>query len=138
MMLRAFRERLVLSVGGAASICMLPLALHGLSAQSQPSGPPSERLCMTRAADGNSGSIVLPPSGVEAMRAKGFVEEPCAQAFASEAKQFEWRDKICVFAATMPEGMQEQMAGMMGEHPAVLCGMAEQALGQWDQSQIYE
>lgn len=137
-MLRVFRELIVPSVSGIVGVCMLSIAFHGLSAQTTSSGAASEKVCMTRAANGNSGSIVLPPSAVEAMTAKGFVEEPCAQAFASEAEQFEWRDKICVFAATMPEGMQEQLAGMMGEHPAVLCGMAEQALGQWDQSQIYE
>lgn len=99
---------------------------------------PVVKMCMIRTSEGNTGAIVLPSSDVEAMLAKGFVASPCDQAFSGEADERDWRDRICRFAATAPEGMQQNMEGVMGERPATLCGMAEAVLGQWDQTQIYQ
>lgn len=100
--------------------------------------PSTEKICMVLGSGASSGAIVLSKSDESALLAKGFVRTPCDEAFASEAEQRDWRDRICRFVATAPEGMQKNMEGAMGERPAILCGMAEVVLGPWDQSQIYD
>lgn len=95
---------------------------------------------MTRAvaaADaGRSGQTraILPEQDAEGLAGKGFARLPCSDAFASLEDAIAWRDKICRVTAVLPESMQGQLGRRLGERPAVLCGMAEQVLGQWDQA----
>lgn len=77
--------------------------------------------------------IVLPTHDVEAMRAIGFEEISCAEAFASTEEILEWREKACAMASNPDERLQELIETKFGARPAVFCGMAELAIGQWRQ-----
>lgn len=66
------------------------------------------------------------------MRAKGFAEFKCTRRNFNRERQERFRDKICGWASEKSERSQEQLERVLGERPAVLCGMAEVVLGQWD------
>lgn len=76
--------------------------------------------------------IVAPASDAAALKAKGFVAADCGNTAFSRDRQIALRDRICRIAADEPEGIQLQFEHMLGERPAVLCGVAEAALGAWD------
>lgn len=76
--------------------------------------------------------IVAPASDAAALKAKGFVASDCGNAAFSRDRQILLRDRMCRIAADEPEGIQLQFEHMLGERPAVLCGVAEAALGAWD------
>lgn len=112
-------------------------AITNLSAQEQ--SPPlkgDETLCMARAKPDGSHElpIVLQSADSEAMRAIGFVEIACSGAFETHSDILEWRDKACEMAADPDGRMQEVIKGRFGARPAVFCGMAEAAVGQWQVS----
>ena len=90
-----------------------------------------DRICMIRSGEEGETAIVLPTNDREAMMAKGFVDTPCGSAFAGEEDQRRFRDRICYLTASQNENVQQQLEALLGERPAVLCGMAEQVLGQW-------
>lgn len=75
--------------------------------------------------------IVVPTTDVAAMIDRGFRVTPCQQLFTDTTAQIEWRDQVCAMAANQPEGIQLQLERLLGERPAVLCGMAEMVLGPW-------
>lgn len=76
--------------------------------------------------------IVAPASDAAALKAKGFVAADCGDAAFSRDRQIALRDRMCRIAADEPEGIQLQFDRILGERPAVLCGVAEAALGSWD------
>lgn len=76
--------------------------------------------------------IIVPAPSLEVMLAKGFVEIDCDRGGFPFAQQIKFRDEICEIAAVQPESMQQQLESILGERPALLCAMAEIAVGQWD------
>lgn len=76
--------------------------------------------------------IVAPASDAAALKAKGFVAADCGDAVFARDRQIALRDRMCRIAADEPEGIQLQFERILGERPAVLCGVAEVALGAWD------
>jgi hypothetical protein len=76
--------------------------------------------------------IVAPASDAAALKAKGFAAADCGDAAFSRDRQIALRDRMCRIAADEPEGIQLQFERILGERPAVLCGVAEAALGAWD------
>jgi hypothetical protein len=103
------------------------------------SNPDSAPVCMTREyeADGRKRAfeIITVASDVRALQTKGFVVADCKAAFRTADQQERYRDKVCVMAARFSDEVQTQFAELLGERPAVLCGMAELAVGQWEPSE---
>lgn len=96
--------------------------------------PKTPLVCLVR--EGLRGNdplhIVAPASDAAALKAKGFVAADCGDPAFSRNRQIAQRDLMCRIAANEPEGIQLQFEHMLGERPAVLCGVAEAALGAWD------
>ena len=87
---------------------------------------------MVRADDGqNELTILLPELYASSMSAKGFVLVDCAARFASIADRQRYRDSVCEIASSWREELQQYFERQRGERPAVLCGMAEEVVGQW-------
>lgn len=104
-------------------------------AQSEAGIGGAEPVCMARTTgDGREFSIIVPATDAGAMRAKGFEPAPCAEEFGSQARREAWRDSICEIASAWREDLQEHFERERGERPAVLCGMAEVIVGQWDRN----
>lgn len=123
--------RLALVASACAVVFTIPVA--PTKAQT-PLGGDSAPVCMTKGgADTSSLNIVLPDSDSKAMRALGFEEVPCGKAFGSPQEIIEWRDRACAMAANSDERLQELIESKFGARPAVFCGMAELAVGQWRQ-----
>ena len=81
---------------------------------------------------GNRFAIIVPATDTGHMRAKGFEPGQCEDAFASQAEREAFRDSICWIASSWREDLQQHFERERGERPAVLCGMAEIAVGQWE------
>jgi hypothetical protein len=95
----------------------------------------SSYACMERPSRGSGEQptrIVAPRASVELMEGKGFTEFDCDRGGFPMNQRFAFQSRVCRMAAEHPEGMQQQFEKILGERPAVLCGMAEVALGQWD------
>ena len=76
--------------------------------------------------------MVVAASDVPALEGAGFEQVDCnVSDLASEPRRTAWRDQVCEMAAYGNEAVQNQLARALGEQPAVLCGSAELALGQW-------
>lgn len=123
--------RLVAASGGCAALLAslpAPLAAQEVAVDEVPTG-----LCMAnqRPAQPAQTAILVPASDTSAMLEKGFAEVPCDDVFASGDEQRAWRDMICTMTATQSEGVQDQIELLLGERPAVLCGMAERVLRPW-------
>lgn len=92
-------------------------------------------VCMARTreeAGEKTTRIVVPAPSIEFMQAKGFAEFDCIRGGFPPVQQVKFRDEICEITADQPEGMQQQLEGVFGERPAVLCAMAEIVVGEWD------
>lgn len=118
-------------------IGMLP---SNLLAQSPQSMPLSTGICMVLQPQNNESGeatiavrqpVLVPLSDEAAMLAQSFVAVPCSDTFATTTDQLQWRDFICTTTATQNEDVQRQLVDLLGERPAVLCGMAEAVLGPW-------
>lgn len=100
----------------------------------------SGAVCLNRAVatpDGESAfSIIVSEESVPAMEAKGFTALECRQAFASRQEAILFRDWVCSNASTPEEAVQQQFERGIGERAAVLCGMAEIVLGQWQREGV--
>lgn len=113
---------------------MLLAAAHVLpvsytSAGAQTSGDP---ICMVRADVGEGDAVVVvTASDIPGLEAKGFQRVACAGAFGSHVGLVSFRDAICTIASIPDKATQDTYEAQFGERPAVLCGMAERALGQW-------
>lgn len=121
----------------ACLVASVPAVVLPQPVKAQPdSGGGLELVCMVQVAKGDdrSLSIVLPAGDAAAMRSLGFSEVPCRDAFASRAAILKWRDRACEMAANPDERMQELVENRFGARPAVFCGMAEAAIGQWRRS----
>ena len=89
-------------------------------------------ICMTRGDGDASVNIIVPnKSDARNMWSKGFKRTPCQRAFGSVEAQRQWRDEICTLASVSAPAMLEALEGQLGEKPAALCGMAEQATERW-------
>ena len=122
-----------------AMVCSLMISANAMSthapAYAQSSASSEDRSdCMIRTnEDGTQVSILVPYENQAAMRAEGFEATPCKDSLGDRVAQMKWRDEICTIAATSSEAIQEALSSMIGARPAVLCGMAEQVIGSWDQ-----
>ena len=88
-------------------------------------------ICMSRGDGDGALSIIVPnKSDARNMWTKGFKRTPCKRAFGSGQARRKWRDEICDFSARSSEPILRQFERIHGENPAVLCGMAELALGE--------
>lgn len=88
--------------------------------------------CMARIApDGRSVPIVLLETGEAVMSDKGFRLVECKDAFPTQRALLDYRDAICRVASLASGGTVQVYTVTLGESPAVLCGMAEAALGPW-------
>ena len=132
------RNPILLAASVAAClVASVPAVVLPQPVKAQPdSGGGPELVCMVQVAKGDdrSLSIVLPAGDAAAMRSLGFSEVPCRDAFASRAAILKWRDRTCEMAANPDERMQELVENRFGARPAVFCGMAEAAIGQWRRS----
>ncbi len=117
------------------------LAGHAYAAPQDEGGaavanPDHAPVCMTREyeAEGRKQAfeIITVASDARALRANGFVATDCKTIFPTTAQRERYRDKVCVMAARFSDEVQAQFAELLGERPAVLCGMAELAVGQWE------
>lgn len=127
-------DRKLLIAGMLVSGFIFSLSRPGLlQAQSHAVGAPEQKVvCMERVTNkGPSLSILTPSISAEAMEAKGFEIVPCSRKFATQEQQEKWRDSICQIAASWRPDLQDHFELTRGERPAVLCGMAEMAIGQW-------
>lgn len=97
----------------------------------QTAQPANGPVCMAR----GDLSVILPARDVAALAAKGFTIEPCSKAFATEQSVEKWRDEVCLMAATLNSDVQDTIEQRAGERPAVLCGMAEEVVGAWQQGE---
>ena len=93
---------------------------------------PGGAVCMSRVIrDEDRFWIIVPAKDARTMMVKGFVPGHCRMAFGSQEQREAWRDQICHIASTWREDLQDHFEKTRGERPAVLCGMAELAIGQW-------
>ena len=118
---------------------VLALSLGGPSlpvlAQGQRLVEGQDFVCMARTRDEageKTTRIVVPARSHEVMQAKGFETFDCDAGGFPRAEQARFRDEVCGITADQPEGMQQQLEGVFGERPAVLCAMAEIVVGEWD------
>lgn len=115
----------VLAAAAMAPSCMSP-ALAQTSSR-------NDVMCLVRA--GKAGNeplnIVVPSRDAAALKVKGFELADCRGTPFSRAAQIALRDRVCRIAADEPEGIQLQFEHILGERPAVLCGLAEAAQGVW-------
>lgn len=106
------------------------------SAASQADDFPSGAVCLSRTVSTIGGenrlSIIVRLESVAAMEAKGFSQLECAEAFGSRKEALVFRDWVCSSASIPNERAQGRYEQYLGERPAVLCGMAELVLGQWE------
>ena len=125
------------SMAVAVSILAVTAVPAVAQKQSVPSAVPSNGVvCMIRSTEGEQHQpIILPSSDVAAMTEREFAIVPCQSVFLSQEAQLAWREAVCTITATMNENVQAQIALSLGEQPAVLCGMAEQALGPWQRDE---
>lgn len=104
-------------------------------AQSEPGGQNATALCMIGTpATGGRFAIIVPAADARHMRMKGFEPVQCDDVFASQAERQAFRDSICWIASSWREDLQQHFERERGERPAVLCGMAEIAVGQWERA----
>ena len=76
--------------------------------------------------------MVVAARDVPALQGAGFEIVECKTSdLASEPKRTAWRDQVCEMAAYGNEAVQNQLERALGARPAVLCGSAELAVGQW-------
>lgn len=123
------------SVFGVLLLVIHPNAADRLSAQEVARDKKASFACMAyskRRAGDQLTQIIVPRNSVSVMSAKSFEEFECERGNFGREKQLEFRELVCGMAAQEPEGMQRQLEKIIGERPAVLCGMAETVLGQWD------
>lgn len=134
----------------AACLCVAA-ACFSLPASAQSPGvatanaEPSEPVCMARslpnvaqvpaAKRGQSHRILTVEKSAAALEAKGFARVDCGTADLRGASQRgQWRDEMCALAASGNEAVQNQLERALGERPAVLCALAEQASGPWQRA----
>jgi hypothetical protein len=104
----------------------------------------SEQVCMVRALrdvpqvprerQGQPVNVLASSRSAKALEEKGFAQVECTSArlaLGSEADT--WRDEICELAAFGNIAVQNQLETALGERPAVLCAMAQEVAGPWDQ-----
>lgn len=106
----------------------------------------AEKVCLERAysdvaqvpAERRGQTFVVPATARAAgmLEKKGFRQVECsASGMADTARLRAWRDEVCELAAFGNEATQNQLERALGERPAVLCALAEQLGGPWDQGQ---
>ncbi len=135
-------QKIMRRLGLALSLGAALFAVDAAVAQ-QPAGqaskkPLSDSLCLVRSV-GLEGkktgmAIIVPAAQATAMLKRGFAPVPCQSAFAAPKAATDWRDKVCNMASNPNEKVQDQLEKFLGERPNVLCGMAEQVVGQWQVS----
>lgn len=127
-------KSLTLGLAGAITLVLAgTLASPSTSAQPAASQGPDEAVCMVRATpDGRPMPIILPAVSESAMQAQGFVVAPCQEVFPGVASRRAYRNQVCRMASLWREELQRRFEEARGVRPAVLCGMAEQVIGQWD------
>lgn len=124
--------QLILPGSLVALVAMATASSYANPALAQTASKPS-LVCLVR--EGLPGNdplqIVAPASDAAALKVKGFVAADCGDAAFARDRQIALRDRMCRIAANEPEGIQLQFEHILGERPAVLCGIAEAALGAW-------
>lgn len=80
---------------------------------------------------GQAYDVMVAQSDVAALGAAGLKSIDCRGRFSSLGARAIERDRICKFAYTGNEAVQEQMERALGVHPAILCKSAEQVAGPW-------
>lgn len=115
------------------SVASIPFvaAPGSVLAQSSPPANPPESVCMLKDGAADAVKVILPKAAEETMAAKGFVSFDCDRGDFSQAERLSYRDSVCRIAAQETETVQKQFEQVLGERPAVLCGMAELILGAW-------
>lgn len=125
------------SLGSRVIICSAAALMLWLSpampALAQSGGETSglTPICLVNANSQSDAVIVVSAADVPALEAKGFEVVNCANSFGSETSLQSYRDAICTIASIPDKATQDLYEEQFGERPAVLCGMAERALGQW-------
>lgn len=127
-----------LAIVVCASLIAVDPALAQLSVGPTSKKPLSDAQCLVRAVglEGKKSgmAIIVPAAQATAMLKRGFAPVPCQSAFAAPKAATDWRDKVCNMASNPNEKVQDQLEKFLGERPNVLCGMAEQVVGQWQVS----
>mgnify|MGYP006910663630 CR=1 FL=1 len=123
-------------VNTAAAAIFLAVLLGGsmlpANAQSSQNEERSAMRCMIRILpDETTFPIIVQASNTSAMRAQGYEATPCRNVFPTAESRERWRDQICQITSTWRDELQRNFEEVRGVRPAVLCGMAEQAVGQW-------
>lgn len=108
--------------GGEVAPEVLPTGINGI--------------CMSRQITGPAGSVtqkaIVPATSVGAMVKIGFSPGPCNAVFSDQAAQRAFRDEACDFVATREEWMQREYEKHVGVRAAIICGMAQLGVGEWD------
>ena len=133
-----FRSNYTIALCLSASVFLGSSPSLGQVDSSAEIAPPAAAICMVSKnrlvgseADRET-TIVVPAQNVAEMVQKDFAVQPCSRLFGGQDQQKLWRDNICTIAAVGSEFEQDHFEAAIGERPAVLCAMAELAVGQWD------
>jgi hypothetical protein len=73
--------------------------------------------------------VIIDDTDAAAFKAKGLSVHSCRTAFADEADEALYRDRICAMASYGNEAVQNQFTRALGVPPKELCETAERALG---------
>lgn len=126
----AFASLLSIAASTALGVLATPLI-----AQDQSEDPNSE-VCMVRPTDGDGSpvKVITPQIYSQSLEAKGFTALPCEQAFPTMQDKIAWRDEVCSMVAMQSSDIHDQLEQVFGERPAVLCALAEEIVGPWQQN----
>ena len=94
---------------------------------------PRNPVCLVRPSINESvapSRVIAPKASQESLEKKGFVEFTCGRAGFTRQEQLRFQDFVCRIAVEETEGTQRQFEYIFGERPAILCAMAELALGE--------
>ena len=94
---------------------------------------PRNPVCLVRPSINESvapSRVIAPKASQESLEKKGFVEFTCGRAGFTRQEQLRFQDFVCRIAVEESEGTQRQFENILGERPAVLCALAEVALGR--------
>jgi hypothetical protein len=127
----------IIAVAALATV----LAGHAYAAPQEEGGRLPDNpnaVCLSRSLDVSEGerqfSVVAPKSNAPALELKGFTHVQCGDAFRSRREALRFRDRVCEIASIPNDRLQDNFERRLGERPAVLCGMAELVVGQWQRS----
>ncbi|MEM6908151.1 MAG: hypothetical protein AAF494_05690 [Pseudomonadota bacterium] len=132
-----------------AALSLTPLVTAGAQVVGSDEGSIEEKttpVCMARPRAnvaqvqeedrGRPVNVVVTPRSVPELEIRGFGIVECADAGFSKPQDFAaYRDRVCEFAASGNEAVQNQFERAFGEQPSILCANAEQYAGRWDRKQ---